>query len=1074
MYLVKKHIVLIFLFFAVHNCISSGTYCAETLKRDKGIYQGTVNVVMEDSRGFIWIGTSNGLFRYDGRESVNFRHDPDDSSSISTNSVYHLVEDKYGFIWANDLSDISRLNPVSGKFKHYRFFDDAMSNMNLSTIRPTVDSLGQVWYSGWSIDRQKWFLFYFNFEKDKLIQYHFFNDYVDSVYESGGYIPRFAAGRNGDIFLKNRILHKYLKYDMNPPDTPKYCFLIFNKQNKSNRSIPFYKDYGFEKIIGYDNEGNMLIEAHSKDEPFIVLKLNLETDEYTETNYKVDKRWYQDGFMVTSSYFDGQMFVTVKINDGVKERKYSKLTGYHRFNDSNYLPFDNSGRMHFNSSYAMAKTFYWKNKFFSPNNKIIWDYYCNDIIKIYKKTKNIENISLPLTETGNSNYLSLLYKDKDNQIWAGTYNGLYKYLGNGKFKHYFFKLKNTENRKNRITGISEIDKNTFIIGTLNGLLYFNKKTGVLTDYNTKNKIEQFDDFHLNKFARCISVDKDTIWAGTVWGLNKFLDRTNKYRIFLPSLKDSTRISGRLITCLYRDSKGQLWIGTGSGLNKFLPGLTQFKKYITNPKVKSSISGNLVQSICEDKSGYLWIASYGGLSRYIPETDNFITISKKEGLPEDEIASMTCDNDNNLWLGTKNGLIKYDQTNGKFTKYMKQDGFQGNEYYQNCAISNDDGSLVFGGENGLSVFKPNELKKNQNIPRIAVSKLYLNDSLISYYLKDGDTIRKKWNSDYLKIHFAAFDYIAPDMNQFAFKIDGIHKEWIQLGTQNSIILSGLEPGNYTLRIKASNNDGIWNEKGIAIKLLIVPPYWKTSWFRILVYILILLVILIVVYAIYQRKRDKEISKKRVIFLQLKALQAQINPHFIFNSLNSILNLIVHDEKRSAVDYLSKFSKLLRKVIDRSRNNSISLVQEIELIELYIELECMRFENKFKYSIIVDENIDTESTMVPPLFLQPYIENSIKHGKIYMNEAGKIDLIFKEKGSDLDILIIDNGVGRQKAQESIAEDIVPHKSYGMEISRERLKMINSEVVIEDVKDETGEIAGTQIEIIINNYKKNYGLN
>ncbi|MDT3741021.1 MAG: two-component regulator propeller domain-containing protein [Candidatus Kapabacteria bacterium] len=1053
-------------------CKSIQEYDIDIIGKEAGLYQSIIKCGLEDSRGFLWIGTSNGINRYDGKEFVVFKHIHNDSTSISENSILSIAEDKKGYIWIlNENSGIDKLDPNTGKSNSYKIDFDEKSQKLYKIYFLFSDNNGQIYliatFKQNSNGQPFRNLYRYNYKSDK---FHIFNtgiNKIDSVIKDTDNNFDIYVGSDGQFFMKT---DKLINLKNNKWKIRRDELIIMNPQYNEYKILGQFEDYEFVKILGLDENNNLLIQVSNDNEAFKVIKLILSYYTFQKTNYRIDKKWYKNDYSLNIFYFQDKLYATVKKFNLKVNKSKNDYNGFYQFDDTGYLEFNKKLRIHSFSPVHFAKGFLEANKLLSPKNNLIWDFYNSAIIKIKPKTKLINNHRNLKTDlsTISHNTIRSVYCDSDDNLWVGSFNGLNKYdKPKNKWIKYFYNKNSLENRKNNINVITEDNNNNLILGTNRGILYLDKKNGQLIDY-LKIDIETYNVWGLLYVH-------NNLWIGDYRGLFRYSTVTDSIKIYQHNDTILNSLSDSRISTIYKDTKGNIWVGTLNGLNKYLPEIDGFKVYLNKSSDINSICGNVIWSVCEDKTGNLWFGAYGvGISKYNPKSDNFTSLTSAYGLPDDGISSMVCDNDNNLWLGSMNGLIKYNQKNGKFIRYSENDGFQSDEYSFNSAAITRDGNLVFGGSNGISVFSPNDLKINKYIPDIVISKLFLGDSLVSYFLQNGDTISKKWNEDYLKIQFSVMDFTAPLLNQYAFKIDGIHDNWIELGNQNSIILAGIEPGEYILRLKGSNNDGIWNNKGIALHLSIVPPYWKTVWFKILLFSTVIIILISITGYFLWQSRMKGITKKKIISLQLKALQTQMNPHFIFNSLNAILNLIVQDDKHRAMLYLSRFSKLLRKIIERSRASSITLEEEIEHIKLYLELELLRYEDKFKYSLEIDENIDIEETIVPALFLQPYIENSIKHGNIHQIENGRVDIQIKESSKELNIFITDNGIGRKKAVNISNEENLSHKSLGMEISKETLSMINSEVIVTDLSDANGFPNGTKIAIIIYNYREQNGHN
>jgi LytS/YehU family sensor histidine kinase len=285
---------------------------------------------------------------------------------------------------------------------------------------------------------------------------------------------------------------------------------------------------------------------------------------------------------------------------------------------------------------------------------------------------------------------------------------------------------------------------------------------------------------------------------------------------------------------------------------------------------------------------------------------------------------------------------------------------------------------------------------------------------------------------------------------------------------------LSPGKYVLHVTGSNDSGVMNMKGDTLDISVLPPYYQTWWFRVLIIVGVGLIIYII-----QRNRIKRIRReeqlktefnKQLAQAETKALRAQMNPHFIFNCLNSINSFVIEQKHEIASDYLIKFSKLIRLILDNSRSETISIEKELETLKLYVLLEAARFDNKFKCVYHIAEEINTNSIMIPPMLLQPFVENAIWHGLMQKEGEGTITIEMKKENEEfLNISITDDGIGREKAAE-LKSKSATHKSHGLKVTSQRIEMMNklnstgAQVHIIDLKDEQGHATGTRVELII----------
>ncbi|MGZ3900912.1 MAG: histidine kinase, partial [Bacteroidia bacterium] len=301
------------------------------------------------------------------------------------------------------------------------------------------------------------------------------------------------------------------------------------------------------------------------------------------------------------------------------------------------------------------------------------------------------------------------------------------------------------------------------------------------------------------------------------------------------------------------------------------------------------------------------------------------------------------------------------------------------------------------------------------------------------------------------------------------------EWSQPSAEEYSKYANLAPGKYTFKVKSRNNEGIWDDNETTFSFTILAPFYTKWWFILLVITgVTALVYTIVMIRIRNIKRKQRLDYERKVEMskiELKALRSQMNPHFIFNSLNSIQHYIFHSKTDEAIKYLSKFARLVRIILNNSNKPTVTVGEDLEALKLYLELEQMRFEDKFDYEVIIDPSVDTDYDIMPPLLTQPYVENAILHGLNPKPGRGKLTISFTSKNNFLICTITDNGIGREKAAEiKRTMPVSKHKSLGMQITEDRLKILNEvnnsrlSVTITDLKDADNNSLGTKVELYV----------
>jgi hypothetical protein len=467
-------------------------------------------------------------------------------------------------------------------------------------------------------------------------------------------------------------------------------------------------------------------------------------------------------------------------------------------------------------------------------------------------------------------------------------------------------------------------------------------------------------------------------------LNKI--NTSNWQIdhYLHKKYDSTSYREETVNCIFEDSRGILWIGGNNGLNRYMPGLNSFEHYTT----ANGLPSNVIMGILEDGKGYLWVSSNKGLFRFHPD---------KESVKLFEVP----------------------------------DGLQSEEYNKACCKL-EDGRMIFGGVNGFNLFHPGQLAYNDVAPGPQVTSFQVFDKLVSTDFTNKDTIRLSYKQNFFSIHFSALDYTAPGKNLYAYQLKGIDKNW-RYTRDHSTNYTNIDPGKYIFQVKASNNDGVWSEKPESLMLIVKPPFWKTTWF-LLLSIFTVTGILLLLLADHIRKIK---VRNRAILLEQQLLRSQMNPHFIFNSLTAIQGFFYSKDPSGAARYLSKFSRLMRLILENSRVEYAAMDKEIKTIENYLELQKLRFDEKFDYRVVVDDAIDAEMIAIPPMLAQPFVENAIEHGILAKQEKGFIEVRYLLQEESVLIEVEDDGVGIEYSLENKLEDQKKHQSLATKISRERLQ-------------------------------------
>lgn len=704
----------------------------------------------------------------------------------------------------------------------------------------------------------------------------------------------------------------------------------------------------------------------------------------------------------------------------------------------------------------------------------------------------------------NSNHIRSLLVDYEDNLWIGTHSGLYKYRGKG-FTVY--------DRQNGLGSafIYQItrDKNQNLwFGTeSNGVYKFSN--GFFKNYSIKQGLLD------NKVAAILPMEDGSVWFGSDKGISVFKNETIKTLSFSKTFKQKAPIN-----CFYRDSKNIIWVGGQNGLCSMKKnGNTYTMTYYKLPVKSVENEGYPVWSIIEDSKGFIWAGTYlaglfklegnefkqqtitspdpvttaldlckdkygnmyaatlNGVLMFNPVKHSYKIISEKEGLSSELVYAISMTKDHHyLWAGTNQGINRIDVEKLQYDfidilKYGKADGFSGVESNTHGIYEDSDSCIWFGTVNGLIKYSPKEFIENDNLSKTTITNIKIayadtllaSGSVLPYYLNN------------ISFYFDGISLTDPEKVLYTYKLENYDKKWSPYTEINYIKYDNLPPGKYTFKVKSCNNEGIWNVEPEEFVFIIKSPFYKTWWF-ILVCIFSGAGIVITIFRLrlMQIKRKQQVEFEQMVEVskaELKALRAQMNPHFVFNSLNSIQHYILNSKGDEAAKYLNKFAKLIRIILNNSEKPIVTINEEIEALELYLELEKMRFDNKFEYVIDVDSSIDGDYDEIPPMLIQPYLENAILHGINPKEENGNIHILIKVVNQFIKISIKDDGIGREKSRSiQSLQPAARHKSLGMKITKDRVRILNNlsqsnlNVNIIDLYNNNKEPIGTQVDLFI----------
>lgn len=694
----------------------------------------------------------------------------------------------------------------------------------------------------------------------------------------------------------------------------------------------------------------------------------------------------------------------------------------------------------------------------------------------------------------------IIFIDKEDNAWIGGENGFQKV-----FTKPFVNYNPSSNRAlYDIWNISELNNEIYFFSFSQGLSKFNFKSiekvklpdfiksnsfymgntaykdGKMLVNTSKAGVCVFDGKNFSKLCSKIKFnytslytyydrEKDIVLSGTNEGLIKFIK--NDYSIYKMPFGENINQKYKVVSII-KDSLDRYWLG---GFKKI--SILQNDSIIVLPSKNLKFDMGAI-TMCVDYKGNIWIGNLNGVFLYDYKSFRKIDIHNVNSF----VGFITPIEKNRLLIGSMNYLTVFYLDNfyitgiPKIKQYERNTGFLASECAQNGAMVDSKGNIWIAGIDRVVMMEQASIKINHQIPATYFKEIsYINSKMEKITLSENSSNYYKLSNDKknIRIDFGATSTTAHKRVKFKYMLEGYDLTWSELTNEQFAVYTNLPPNKYTFKVKACNEDELWNQNPSEVIIMITPAFWQTWWFKISIIILILSIIFFTSYQILKNKKrklqKKYESEKMIKELQLKSLKGQIDPHFTFNAINAISSLIYKEERKLAYHYFAKFAQLVRKVLLSSNNITRSIHDEINFIEIYLEIEKFRFKDKFDYFIEVAKDVDT-NIQIPQMLIQTYVENSIKHGLMHLSKNGVLKVEVKSDNKNLIISVTDNGIGREKAAK------ISSIGAGLGISimnqfYELYNSVNSHKIIcnfTDLYDSNGNATGTQVVI---NFPKNY---
>jgi len=811
-----------------------------------GLLAAHTNQIIQDKKEFIWIATGNGLNRFDGLDFKVFQHNKENSQSLSGNNIRCVFEDSRGFVWAGTLnSGLNQYDYNTGKFKRFLHDENDESSISNNDILCVFeDSDGKLWIG------TEGGLNLFDYKTETFTSFQFEADNAHTL--SANAVLTIAEDSRGWLWVGTWSGGLNLVIPTDIPNEFHFRHFKIGETNfdlKSNHIWKLFLDTKNRLWVGTHSGGLSIMYSNEEINPekfqpkFVsFFQEGIGNPIANNAIMGLDEDRFGQVWVAT---LNGLSIIKARITEKESEERYEITESRHyrnRFSEKSSLIHNEMQNV------------------FIDKNGIVWCSTVSGVSKYDKRSARFNYFLPNVNEEQNFLTVALLeYNDDVIYIASRPELGLIEY--NQKDNTYQSFL-NSTNPDTEFLSFCKVDSTNIWIGERNGLVLFNPITKEFKNYPLLNPN---GNILVNKNVRKILKQKDgNLWLATGSGLVSFDPQTEIFKFF-----EEDNLGNRLpntdINDIAFDEEGNLWLALYGGLSRLemnSDGRFTFATYVNDIDNPKSICSNRVINLAV-LNGQVWAGTENGLVTYNSETDDFDNITGENGLKDPNIISILSGNDNRLWFATRQGLVAYNSRSSTLAYYNEQDGIQAGSFTVRTAYKSKNGPLYFGGTNGYIKFA--NIKSNPNIPTIRITdiKVFNNSDLWDKDVSVLRTITLKPNQNYLTVDFAALNFTQSADNQYAYMLEGFNSDWVYCGTQKSVSFSNLDGKTYTLRIKASNNDGKWNEEGIRLTIIVVLPIWKRTWFKLIIISSILLaIILSYINGVNQIKAQKIKLEKQV--------------------------------------------------------------------------------------------------------------------------------------------------------------------------------------------------------------------
>lgn len=994
--------------FSHHNFVTSPTF--KRITNDEGLSQGTINAITQDDLGFIWIGTNDGLNRYDGNDFLVFRNRFRDSTSISSNEISDILVDREGILWIGTTRGLNYFNPLTSTFRLVRE-GNLNESTNITVIEPDGDSI--LW-----VGTKKSGLFRLNLENGLVKQFMQLSTQLQVV--SANEISHLFSDSGGRLWIS------FLNGDFGYMDQR----LVFTRMEIFPVSS---LDKSFNRVTGIvenDDQG-LWISSYGRS----IMYMDLQTMKPVQlrdlnpagppvANILTSVELMADSLLWFGTDMDGLGLYNIHTNS-----------------ITYFLP----GRKESNILYRTVSTL------FTDRKGNLWIGTNGKGLNVLGKQQRIFSLITPnSSETMRLRFSSVrcILQENDSTLWVGGYEGLQKFNPiRAKTTDFFDILPYCICQ-------DEVDSNKLWIGTEGmGIRWLDKSKRIIFKIpmwqNLQRKNGPPPELYGGNIYSLVNLDEDHLLAGTNIGLIVLDKNTLDYKLYEYNAKDENSIIYGDINSILIDSRNRIWLTSmQGGLSQFLPDKETFQRIDLH---KEGISGgfNRITGIFEDHRGHLWMGTNYGAVELNEKAIPLRQITTEDGLPNNTIYAIISDGTSHLWMSTNMGIVRYNPTTGEILNYNKNNGLPANEFNSGAYFRNGNRTLYFGSVDGVAYFHPSKISNSPFPEKVVVTEAEVigNGSHTNYSVAYNNNLYLQPGQKMVRLRFSALQYAPFVKTRFAFRLDDENNNWVDMEKDRNLTITLSRPGSHLLEIIADNGTGIWSENPTQLEIYLKPEYYQTNWFKGLVlmigFSMIAVVYFIRVNIIKQQKNklEKLVSQRTN---QLRAINNELEEanrskdQFLsviahdlkspFNALLGFSDILASDWEKLKEDEKVEFIRLIRQTAEDTYQMLINLLEWARLQKQKIEFtpgelnlkkladDSIRQHNGdafFKNIRISNQIVPGVKVFADENMLHSVFRNLLSNAIKFTPKNGKVNIKAFENNEHVRVCITDNGVGMTKA-------------------------------------------------------------